>query len=50
MDDSLFVQLIDASGHLTAKGKHRRSHSAPMGPPAMANSPTPLSQQSSVSG
>lgn len=53
MDDAqaLFVQLIDASGHLSAKGKHhRRSMSAPMGPPASAASTAQLSQQSTASG
>ena len=50
MDDSLFVELSGASGHLAAKGKHRRSHSAPMGPPVTASSPNPLSQQNSASG
>lgn len=54
MDDSLslFVQLT--SGHLAAKGgrhrHHRRSHSAPMGPPVLEGSSTPLSQQNSASG
>lgn len=47
----LWVKVIDAQGQLSMKGRaHRRSHSAPLGPPAAANSSAVLPQLSASSG
>ncbi|CAN0155741.1 unnamed protein product, partial [Ectocarpus sp. 8 AP-2014] len=45
----VWINTIDAKGRLTMKGKaHRRSQSAPLGPPSSASSSALVSQQQST--